>query len=487
MSFDELTIAELHAGFHSGTITSAAVTRWYLDQIGQSDLNAVVTVNPAALDEAVAADEQFDAHGISGPLHGVPVLVKDQAETKGIATSFGSELFADYLPEDDATVVRRLRDAGAVILAKATMCDFAAGWFSSSSRTGHTSNAYAIDRDSGGSSAGTGAGIAANLALVGVGEDTGGSIRIPASFNNLFGLRVTTGLISRTGFAPLVHFQDTPGPMARTVNDLAVLLEAMVGYDAADPFTVVAATAPRAPYADTVADPAATLAMRVGVLESGFGSDADPRSAPVNAVVRAAIAELAGLGGELVPGLTIDNLSEAIAETSVYVRQSKADITAFLTTRDGRVHSYDEIYAQGAFHPENDLFHGISTGPDDPETDLDNLRLRLNQQHFQRRVLTMFADHGLDVLVYPSVQVIPPTHKELAEGLYTALTFPTNTVIASQAGLPAISVPVGFTSDGLPVGLEVLGKPFSEDVLLRLAATWEAAVRPRRAPAIANA
>ncbi|AQA02883.1 hypothetical protein BVC93_11055 [Mycobacterium sp. MS1601] len=483
MNFDELTIADLHAGFRSGTMTSAMVTQWYLGRIADSELNAVVTVNPAALEEAASADRLFASDGITGPLHGVPVLVKDQAETNGIPTSFGSQLFADHLPTRDATVVARLREAGAVILAKTTMCDFAAGWFSSSSRTGHTSNAYAVERDSGGSSAGTGSGVAGNLGLVGVGEDTGGSIRIPASFNNLFGLRVTTGLISRTGFSPLVHFQDTPGPMARTVADLAVLLEAMVGFDPEDPFTAVAATAPRAPY---VAEPASSLSMRIGVLESGFGSDGDVRCSPVNAVVREAVSELEKLGAVLIPGLEIADLKEAIAETSVYVKQSKADLTGFLSKRNGPVQSYEEIYARSAFHPENDLFHGMITGPDDPDSDPENLRLRLNQQHFQRRVLNMFAASELDVMVYPSVQVVPPTHDELAAGLYTALTFPTNTVIASQAGLPAISVPVGFTPDGLPVGLEVLGKPFSENVLLRFAATWEAAAKPRKAPAVTH-
>lgn len=487
MNFEELTIAGLHDGFRSGTITSVALTQWYLDRIANSDLNAVVSVNPEALAEAAAADQRFATDGLTGVLHGVPVLVKDQAETRGIPTSFGSQLFADHLPAQDATVVARLREAGAVILAKTTMCDFAAGWFSSSSRTGHTSNAYAVDRDSGGSSAGTGSGVAANLGLVGVGEDTGGSIRIPASFNNLFGLRVTTGLISRFGFSPLVHFQDTPGPMARTTADLAALLEAMVGYDPQDPFTVVAATAPRAPYADAVADPGTSLPVRVGVLESGFGADDDARSGPVNTVVRAAITELASLGATVVPDLQIADLGAAIAETSVYVKQSKADVTAFLAGRDGPVHSYREIYEQGAFHPENDLFHGIITGPDDPDGDAENLRLRLNQQHFQRRVLTLFADNDVDVIVYPTVQVVPPTHDELAAGLYTALTFPTNTVIASQAGLPALSVPVGFTADGLPIGLEVLGTPFSEHVLLRLAAVWEAATAPRRAPVVAHA
>jgi amidase len=486
MGFRELNIADLHEGFRAGTIAAHNVTHWYLDRIAESPLNAVVTTNPRALDDAEALDRRRAAGEPMGPLHGVPVLVKDQGETAGIPTSFGSELFADYIPDRDCTVVTRLRGAGALILAKTTMCDFAAGWFSSSSRSGHTSNAYATERDSGGSSAGTGAGVAANLGLVGVGEDTGGSIRIPSSFNNLFGLRVTTGLISRTGFSPLVHFQDTPGPMTRTVGDLARLLDAMVGYDPTDPYTVVAATMPRAPYQSTVSDAQPGIGLRVGVLESGFGSDADPRCAPVNTVVRSAITELARLGATVIADLRIDNLSGEIAETSVYVKQSRSDINAFLAGRAGPVASFDEIYRRKAFHPENDLFHGIAHGPADVTGDAEYLRLRLNQDQFRRKALGLFADYALDVLVYPTVQVIPPTHTELADGLYSALTFPTNTVIGSQSGLPALSMPVGFTSDNLPVGLEVLGTPFSEATLLRLAASWEAARNPRRAPTLAH-
>lgn len=485
MSYEELTVEALHRGFDEGTLTAVDVTRWYLDQIAASTLNAIVTVNPQALQEAAEADRRWAVGDRAGALHGVPVLVKDQGETAGLATSFGNVLFTDYVPEQDCTVVRRLRAAGAVILAKTTMCDFAAGWFSSSSRSGHTSNAYAEERDSGGSSAGTGAGVAGNLGLVGVGEDTGGSIRIPASFNNLFGLRVTTGLISRAGFSPLVHFQDTPGPMARTVDDLARLLDVLVGYDPADVYTVVAATTARPSYADVVADASAAIPMRVGVLESGFGADDDPRCAPVNTVVRAAIAELDGLGAHLVTGLRVDDLGERIAETSVYVKQSRSDVTAFLRSRGGPVSSFDEVYRREAFNPENDLFHGIATGPDDPMADADYLRLRLNQEYFRRHMLSLFADNGLDVLVYPTVQVVPPTHAELTDGLYTALTFPTNTVIGSQAGLPALSVPVGFTDDGLPVGLEVLGTPFAEPTLLTFAAAWETARSPRKAPGVA--
>ena len=221
--FSELTIASFHAGLLDGQFTGAELVDWYVariaaDNLEGAELRAVVTVNPSARDEAIARDDFLATEGrLCGPLHGVPVLVKDQVETAGLRTTFGSVLFRAYVPEEDATVISKLKAAGAVILAKTAMCDFAAGWFSSSSLTDHTKNPYAPERESGGSSAGTAAGVAANFGLVGIGEDTGGSIRIPAAYNNLFGLRVTTGLISRAGLLPLVHFQDTPAPVARTV------------------------------------------------------------------------------------------------------------------------------------------------------------------------------------------------------------------------------------------------------------------------------
>lgn len=491
-TLDELTIAGFHAALLSGDLRAVDLVDFYLERIeahndSGAQLHAVVTTNPRAREEAAARDEFLARCGeLSGPLHGVPVLVKDQAETAGLRTTFGSVLFEHYVPTADATLVRRLREAGAVILAKTAMCDFAAGWFSHSSLTGDTKNPYALDRDSGGSSAGSAAGVAANLGLVGIGEDTGGSIRIPASFNNLFGLRVTTGLISRVGFSPLVHFQDTPAPIARTVSDLATLLDAIVGYDADDPFTVTALSAPGpAAYARAVEEEIPLSHWRVGVLETGFGSDGNPDMEPINRVVRAAIASLEELGVLITAELEIAGLSGWIDATSVYVKQSRADISAFLADRPGAaVSSFEEIYASGRFHPLNDLFHGIAEGPDTTDGDVEYLQKRLNQDHFRRHLLGIFAAGRLDFMVYPTVQVVPPMQAELAAEKYQCLTFPTNTVIASQAGLPALSIPVGFTEGGLPVGMELLGKPLGEAPMLQFARGWEKAAPRRRAPVL---
>jgi amidase len=203
-----------------------------------------VNVNQNALAEADRLDDFLSrSRTFVGPLHGIPVVVKDQAETKGVVTTFGSIALDGYIPQEDATVIAKLKEAGAIILAKSTMPDFATSGFGFSSKSGETKNPYVLERDPGGSSSGTGAAVAANLATVGIGEDTGGSIRAPASFNNLIGVRVTPGLISRTGMSPLVVFQDTAGPMTRTVTDAAILLDAMVGYDPRDPYTAAYAIA----------------------------------------------------------------------------------------------------------------------------------------------------------------------------------------------------------------------------------------------------
>lgn len=489
--YEELTISTYHERLVDGSMTTVDLVSWYLDRIADhsqgAGINAVVSTNPAALEAARQCDELLTTTGkIENPLHGVPVLIKDQGEATGMPTTFGNKLFADYMAESDATVVARLKDAGAIVLGKSTMCDFAAGWFSSSSLTGHTATPYDTNRDSGGSSAGSGAGVGANLCMAAIGEDTGGSVRIPASFNNVYGLRVTTGLIPRTGFSPLVHFQDTPAPLARTVEDLALILDAIAGYDEADPYTVVATQVPEAGRFAVGLAPTGDLGeWSIGVLETAFGDPSSATMGPVNDVVSGAISTMSGAGAEILRGLEIDDLSGWIGRTSVYAKISKSDLTDFLSSRpDSPVTDFTALYESGSFHPENDLFHDILGGPDDVSTDIEFLNARIDQGHFQRVVLGLFAETGVDLLVYPTVQVVPPTFQDLDEGLYTCLTFPTNTVIASQAGLPALSVPVGFTEDGLPVGMEVVGRPFSEGRLLRFAAELESLLDARRAPAI---
>ena len=220
------------------------VTAGHLDRIEAFDgsLNSIVTLNPNALSEAAELDA---SRSESGPLHGVPVVVKDNIRTAGIATAFGSAAFGDHVPDTDATLVTALRRAGAVIIGKTTMPDFAVSWHGHSSRSGHTRNPYDDSRDTGGSSSGSAAAVAANFAVAGVGTDTGGSIRVPASFCGLVGIRPTVGSVSRHGILGLVRDQDTPGPLARSVADAAALLDARTGWDPRDPYTAMPANVRR--------------------------------------------------------------------------------------------------------------------------------------------------------------------------------------------------------------------------------------------------
>ena len=331
---EETTIGEIQSAYLAGSLTGVQLVQSYLNRIAAYDqsgpeLNAFVKLNPGALDDAAALDAKLAQTGqLVGPLHGIPVAVKDQAETKGIETRFGSVALSGYVPEQDATIVTKMKAAGAIILGKTAMPDFATSWFGYSSVNGETKNPYDLARDPGGSSAGTGTAIAANLATVGIGEDTGGSIRLPSSFNNLVGVRVTPGLISRHGLSPLVVFQDTAGPMGRTVTDTAILLDALVGYDPKDPYTTAYVIADHKGSYTEKLDRAGLEGARIGVLKEAFGSDTDPDCAQVNAVVRAAIAQMQSAGAVIVE-ISLPALMEFVVETSLYITHSRHDINAF--------------------------------------------------------------------------------------------------------------------------------------------------------------
>ena len=481
----EATIAEIHEGMHRGEITSEELVKQYVERIKAYDqdgpeLTGIVTINPDAVEEAVARDEEFAESGLTGPLHGIPVLVKDQAETAGIRTTFGSEAFSDYVPNEDAMIIKNIRDANAVVLAKTNLPDWAASWFGYSSVLGETKNPYALERDPGGSSAGTAAGVAANLGTVGIGEDTGGSIRVPASCCNLFGIRVTTGLISRTGLSPLVKRQDTAGPLARTVEDMARLLNVMVGYDPDDRWTGAVHERSRDSYLDHL-DPTALEGARLGVLRDAFGDD-DPDAAPVNEVIEETLTTLEAAGAELIDPVSIPVLDERLAETALYGFQSQHDLNNFFESRDDApVDSVQELHDDGAYHEMLDLFDDIAEGPEDPTDEPSYWRRVAAQEDLRREIIRLHAEHDLDALVFPDVQVVPPTRKQLQSGVDTA-AYPTNTIIGSQSSCPAVSMPAGFTDDGLPIGVELLGMPFDEPRLIELAYAYERATEPRKPP-----
>jgi amidase len=492
-SLEETTIDQIHAAYCGKTLTCVELVQSYLDRIAAYDqkgpaLNSYAAINPAALTEAAALDDALKKSGkLSGPLHGIPVAVKDQAETKGIPTCFGSIALKGYVPKQDSTLVAKLKEAGAVILGKTTLPDFATSWFGYSSASGETKNPYDLSRDPGGSSAGTGAAVAANLAAVGIGEDTGGSIRVPASFDNLVGVRVTPGLISRKGLSPLVVFQDTAGPMGRTVKDTAIVLDAIVGYDPQDPYTAAFAIAGHKGSYTQNLDAGGLKGARIGVLREAFGSDSDPDCAEVNKVIRAAIKAIEAAGAEIID-VSLPNLMDFIIETSLYITHSRHDINAFLGSNpDFAYSSLDAIYKAGKYHKNLDLIKDIMTGPAKPEDDPEYYRKLAAREAFQRAVVNIIAGNKLDGICFPSCQVLPPTRQELNDGRWTVLTFPTNTLIAAQTWLPSICLPAGFSSAAIPVGLELIVLPYHEPDLFRLGYAFEQATHHRRPPASAPA
>ena len=478
---EETTISDIHVAYQSGELTCADLVSRYLDRIEAYDrngpaLNSVININPRAEEEAARLDDAFAKKGLTGPLHGIPVVVKDQIETAGIVTTFGSIAADGYIPEKDATTIRLMREAGAVILAKTAMPDFATSWFGYCSIIGATKNPYDLGRDPGGSSGGTGCAIAANLGAIGLGEDTGGSARLPASFDNLVGLKVTPGLISRSGMSPLVVFQDSAAPMCRTVTDMAKLLQIIVGFDPDDSYTTTAVIAGQTDYVKCL-DNNALSGKTIGIVRSAFGSSSDPESAVVNALVA-----LTAAGAQLVD-VEIPDLMDYIVYSSLYINHSRSAIDEFMASRPSLLpKSIRALYDAKQYHPALDLFEEIAQGPEDPYSDPEYYPRYTTAEKFRRVVINQMGKAGAVALVYPTTQVQSPTREELDAGRWKTLEFPTNTLIGAQTWMPAISVPAGFTPDGVPVGMEILGLPYREGDLLALAYAFEQSTNHRRAP-----
>lgn len=485
LSLDEISIARLLEVYSSDEMTVRTVVQHYLDRIKDVDksgpaLNSIITTNESALTRAEELDEHVRSTGeLAGPLHGVVVVVKDNIDTFDMDTTCGNEALLGYRPEQDAVAVARLREAGAVIIAKSTLPDFATSWWSYSSVSGETKNPYKLDHDPGGSSAGSTAAVAANLAVASLGTDCGGSIRIPASFCNLVGIRSTPGVVPRTGTGFLVAFQDTVGPMARSVEDAVAIFDAIAGYDQGDPFSV-SATVGNPPVSYRESLDGGMQGARIGLVTNALGDEEDPRGAAINALTRKAVEDLETAGAEVVE-VQIPDLMDYLVDTSQYVACSRHDIDVYLKERGPLSHlRVADIVADGKYHKQLDLLEAVVEGPEEPEKDPDYTRRYVTRDEFTRVILDVMAQHSLEALTYPVTRVPAPSNKERDE--WTVLGFPTNTLIASQALLPSVTVPAGFTEDGVPAGVELVTRPYDEATGFRLAAALEAQSKQRRAP-----
>ena len=486
----EATIDDVHASLTSGQITCAELVQLYLNRIEAYDkngpeLNAVQYVNPSAFQEARVLDAALDSSGLVGPLHCIPVLLKDQVETRDMPTTYGSALFRDFVPERDATIVIQMKQAGAIVLAKTNMGEFASRYVGSA--FGLIRNAYDPNRNPSGSSGGTGTGITANFGMVGIGEDTGGSIRGPAAVSSLVGLRPTVPLVSRYGMMPANPANDTLGPITRTVKDAAILLDVLAGYDPNDPFTAYSVGRVPASYTAFLEKDGLNGA-RIGVIREPMDLKADPASddyKKVRAVIDKAIGDLKLLGAEVVDPVTVPKI-ESVDET--YVRntfETEDAMDDYLAEHlNAPVKTLREILLSGKVTPwrASGLMNVVGRSTDEHGY----LQVLLAKEGLRQSVLKVMADDELDALVYatfdhqPSVIAPDALTNPKTEDAYG---LGNNRYLSPLIAFPAVTVPAGFTTDALPVGLEFLGRPFTEGVLLGLAYAYEQGTHGRTPPA----
>ncbi|MBL8642764.1 MAG: amidase [Rhodospirillaceae bacterium] len=502
------SIADVQAAFKNG-LTAEALTQAYLARIAAYDkqgpaINAIITLNPRALEDARKRDAERKAGKVRGPLHGIPVVLKDNIDTVDMPTTAGSQLLAGSIPPDDAVMVKKLRAAGAIILAKVNLSEFAAsGGSVSASRdpeelkrgtvsAGYstmglqTRNPHDPTRGPAGSSGGTGAAVAAVFAQVGIGTDTGGSIRSPSAANGIVGLRPTLGLISRTGLVPLSSSLDTGGPMTRSVYDTALTLGVLTGVDTADKATLKSKRKAETDYLKYL-KPGALRGARLGIARDFTGRDAG-----TDKILEEAIAILRRLGAVIVDPVTFpDYLLQA--KSPIYhlivAAEFKAEMNVYLKTlKPGYPRSFDEIVA---------LANDPRTNYRSPEKayalkytqrmalDLDDPQYLAakNEQLAAIRagLAAIFAKHDLDAIVYPTASR-PAAPIERKEDPKPASATDSATNFASEAGLPDLAVPAGMTENGLPVTLSFLGPAWSEAKLIGFGYDLEHAAQARRLP-----
>lgn len=500
----EVSIADIHAAMLQGRLTARDLVQAYLERIEAYDrrgpyLNALVTVNPRALERAGELDAALAAGGeLVGPLHGIPVIVKDNYDTADLPTTAGSAALAGSIPPDDAFQVQRIREAGAIVLAKSNMAEFAFSPYETvgSAIPGYTRNPYDIRRVTAGSSGGTAAAVAASLGAVGLGTDTGNSIRGPSSHNLLVGIRSTMGLTSRDGIVPLYLDHDIGGPMARTVADAVRVLDVIAGPDPADPITAAAAgegedgTPRRAPsYLDFLVEDALAGA-RLGVVRQL--SDTETTDEEIHALFEQALADLRAAGAEVVD-VQIRELDE-IPRDRRWCPRFKFDLEAYLETRGERApfRTLEEIIASGRTHSSiAGALRRFAAVQEPPDTNDLCREAAANGRRLAAGVRAVMESARLDALVYPTWSNPPRPIGDLGSPAGD-----NSQDLSPHTGFPAITVPMGlvhtadpqmalpaYAGPGLPAGITFLSTSWQEPRLIELAYSYEQATGHRVPPA----
>ncbi len=487
----EATIDDIHGAYKSGRLSCRELVQIYLDRIEAFDkkgpgINAIITLNADALKEADRLDAAHKASGPVGPLHGIPIIVKDQADVKGMPTTLGSVLFKDYYPDRDSFVAERLKKAGAIILGKATLGELGGG-DTHGSLFGSTRNPYDPERTVGGSSGGSAAAVSANYSPVGIGQEGLASIRRPSTWNGITGMRPSAGLVSRGGvYGCWPEIFGSLGPMARTIKDLAIVLDVMVGYDPEDPLT--ARGVGHIPDSFTkFLNKEGLKGARLGILREPIGLHSEPDSEDfhrVSEVFDKAVAELKAAGAEIVDPIIIPKIKELLAKRSGAPGDSDQSFQNFFgRSAKSPFKSREEVMASPDFAKVVKRSRDRFQRNPDASKHYESLRA---QDELMTHFLKVMADHKLDAIVHKAVEhqptlirdgVNPPfVDQKGAPHLNTFLVF-----------VPTIVVPAGFTRDNLPAGVCFIGRPYDDGNLIKFAFAYEQATHHRRPPASTTA
>lgn len=480
---EEATISQIHKAMQAGQIKSRQLVEFYLDRIEKYDqstkLNAIVVVNEKALERADELDAEFQETGKLRPLHGIPIIVKDNYDTHDLQTAAGSAAMKGSLPPDDAFQVRRIREAGAIVLAKSNMAEWAfSPYVTESSIAGITRNPYDLDRVPAGSSGGTAAAVAANLGAAGLGTDTGNSIRGPSSHNCLVGIRSTMGLTSRDGIIPLYLRNDIGGPMCRTVEDAVRIFEVIAGYDPADPITEHCKGKLPENYLQFL-DKNGLKGKRIGVFRTYL--ETETIDDQIKALTERALLDLKRLGAEIIDPFVIPDFANL--SDGVWSNHFQHDVNLYLASLGDAApyKNLDEIYESGIYSPyiksriERALNEDIPPEKRDPPSldlyrDPRNIRLR-------EAVLKAMKENSVDAFIFPSWSNPPRLVGDMESPAGD-----NSQVLSPHTGLPAITVPMGFTYGSLPAGLQFIGKLFGEPDLIKIVYAYEQGTRHRRPP-----
>lgn len=494
----EATIADIHAAMLAKELTARQLVQMYLDRIEAYDqkgpaLNCVISLVPDALQEADRLDAEFAKTGkLTGPLHGIPVLVKDEVDVAGTATTQGVKVFADYFPPLDAFAIVQLKKSGAIMLGKTTLSEYAGG-DTYSTLFGHSRNPYDLERTVGGSSGGSGGALGANFSTLTVGEETSSSLKRPAAWAASTGMRATPGLISRTGMwdgHPVPTAQ--MGPMARTVTDLAKMMDGMVGYDPEDPITAQGLMHTPATYTAFL-DPEGLKGARIGVIRVPLSGNSNPEAADfqrVEAVFQKALGELRTAGAFVMdveipdlkalmakrggdPALTDEALRVYLARNPGHPLKTRADINNHPEYENG----FKRIVARATGNTGGGRGGGNRT-PGDPARILESIRAR---EQLLLNIAKVMADHDLDAIAFKTVEHEPSKIADATNPPYKSNggTVSLNTFLIYT---PIITVPMGYSDGKLPAGITFMGLPFSEPTLFKLGYAYEQATKHRRPP-----